>query len=49
MLDLPDAVSVQMLQMAADRDMDYCKLRMAVKEGRKPQEGELTPYMSVWT
>ena len=49
MSDLLDAVSVEMLQEAADKDTDYAKLRAAVREGHKPKEGELTPYMSVWT
>ena len=49
MSDLPDAVSVEMLQEAADKDKDYVNLRKAVREGKKPKEGELTPYMSVWT
>ena len=49
MSDLPDAVSVEMLQEVADKDTDYVKLRSAVREGNKPKEGELTPYMSVWT
>ena len=49
MWDLPDAVSVEMLQEAADKDKDYASLGKSVKEGKKPKEGELTPYMSVWT
>jgi hypothetical protein len=49
MSDLPDAVSVEMLQDAADKDRDYARLRAAVREGHKPNDGDLTPYMSVWT
>ena len=48
MSDLPDAVSVEMLQEAAEKDRDYVRLRTAVREGQKPSGGELTPYMSVW-
>lgn len=45
MSDLPDAVSVEMLQEAADKDRDYMSLRKVVREGKM----ELTPYLSVWT
>ena len=36
MSDLPDAVSVEMLQEAAGKDNDYVNLRKAVREGKKP-------------
>ena len=42
MSDLPDAVSVEMLQEAADKDNDYVNLRKAVGEGKKAKKGEMS-------
>ena len=36
MSDLPDAISVEMLQEAAHKDKDYVNLRKAVREGKEP-------------
>ena len=48
MSDLPDAVSVEMLQEAADKDGDYAKLRTAVMEGHKPKDGDLTQTLTIF-
>ena len=49
MSDLPDAVTLDMLHEAAEKDPTYKQLREAVRQGKKPDSRELVPYMSVWT
>ena len=49
MSDLPDAVTLDMLHEAAEKDPTYKKLREAVRQGKKPEDRELVPYTSVWS
>ena len=43
MSDLPDAVTLDMLHEAAEKDPTYKKLREAVRQGKKPEDRELVP------
>ena len=46
MVDLPPALS--MLREVAERNEIDQKLKAAVKEGKKPKDRDLVPYMVVW-
>lgn len=46
--DLPDAVTVDMIRQAAERDPVYSDLIAAVKSGHKPADRRFVPYTSVW-
>ena len=48
MRDLPDAVTLDMLYEAAEKDPTYKKLREVVRQGKKPEDRDMVPYMSVW-
>ena len=48
MADLPPALSTEVLREVADRDEVYQKLKVAVREGKKPKDRGLVPYMVVW-
>ena len=42
------ALSMEVLMEVADRDEVYQKLKAAVREGKKPKDRGLVPYMVVW-
>ena len=46
--DLPDAVTPDMIREVAEGDSVYRDLREAVKSGRKPADGRLVAYTSIW-
>ena len=48
MADLPPALTMEVLREVAERDKVYQKLKAAVKEGKKPKDRDLVPYMAVW-
>ena len=48
MADLPPALTMEVLREVAERDEIYQKLKAAVKEGKKPKDRDLVPYMAVW-
>ena len=48
MADLPPALSMEVLREVAEQDEIYQKLKAAVKEGKKPKDRDLVPYMAVW-
>ena len=48
MADLPPALSMEELKEVAEHDKVYQKLKAAVKEGKKPKDRDLVPYMAVW-
>lgn len=47
--DLPDAVTLDMIRQAAERDPVYRDLIEAVKTGHRPADRRFVPYTSVWT
>ena len=47
--DLPPSLSEEMVQEVASGDQNYQKLKEAVQAGKKPNDRDLVPYMSVWT
>ena len=49
MIDLPDAVTLDMLREVAERDPSYVMLREAVLAGKKAENPAIIPYTSVWT
>ena len=48
MADLPPALSMEVLKEVAEHDKVYQKLKATVKEGKKPKDRDLVPYMAVW-
>ena len=48
LVDLPPAISLEVVQEVARNDPVYQRLKDAVQAGRKPADRELVPYTSVW-
>ena len=46
--DLLPALSLEVLKEVAGRDEVYQRLMVAVKQGRKPKDQDMVPYMAVW-
>ena len=49
MADLSPALSLELVREVAQGDPAYQSLKAAVQAGSKPRDGELMPYMLVWT
>ena len=47
MADLPPALTMEVVKEVAEHDRVYQKLKVAVKEGKKPTDRDLVPYMAV--
>ena len=48
MADLPPALTMEVLREVAEHNEVYQKLKVAVKEGKKPKDGDPVPYIMVW-
>ena len=48
MADLPPALTMEVLKEVAVHHKVYQKLKAAMKEGKKPKDRDLVPYMAVW-
>ena len=48
MSDQPDAVTLDILHEAAEKDPTYKKPREPVRQGKKLGDRDMVPYMSVW-
>ena len=48
MADLPPALTMEVLKEVAVHDRVYQKLKVNMKEGKKPTDRDLVPYMAVW-
>ena len=48
MADLPASLTIEVLKEVAVHHKVYQKLKAAMKEGKKPKDRDLVPYMAVW-
>ena len=46
--DLPPELPLEVLREVAAQDEVYQRLKVAVKQGRKPTDRDMVPYMAVW-